>query len=90
VVALHALWDASYGWAIRLSEGLGGEGWKLGWPDTAAWVGTPTGADLTRFQAVYDGLLAVVATIGFVWALRRWRASRIDRWRAAHGPAGGG
>jgi RsiW-degrading membrane proteinase PrsW (M82 family) len=86
VVTLHALWDASYGCAIRISEGLGGEGWNLGWPDTAAWVGTPTGADLTRFQAVYDGLLAVVATIGFLWALRRWRAYRIDRWRAAHVP----
>jgi len=84
VVALHALWDASYGWAIRVSEGLGGEGWTLGWPDTSAWVGTPTGADLTRFQAVYDGMLAVVAAIGLVWALRRWRAYQIDRWRAVH------
>jgi len=86
VVTLHALWDASYGWAIRVSEGLGGEGWTLGWPDTSAWVGTPTGADLTRFQAVYDGMLAVIATIGLVWAVRRWRAYQIDRWRAAHAP----
>jgi hypothetical protein len=84
VVTLHALWDASYGWAIRISEGLGGEGWTLGWPDTSAWVGTPTGADLARFQAVYDGMLAVVATIGLVWAVRRWRAYQIDRWRVAH------
>jgi hypothetical protein len=37
-----------------------------------------------RFQAVYDGMLAVVATIGLVWAVRRWRAYQIDRWRAAH------
>ncbi len=87
VVCLHALWDASYGWAIRVSEGLGGEGWTLGWPDTSAWVGTPTGADLTRFQAVYDGMLAVLAAVGLVWAVRRWRASRIDRWRAAHARA---
>jgi len=84
VVALHALWDASYGWAIRISEGLGGEGWTIGWPDTSAWVGTPTGADLTRFQTIYDAMLAVVATIGVVWAVRRWRAYQIDRWRAAH------
>jgi protease PrsW len=84
VVSLHALWDASSGWAIRVSEGLGGEGWTLGWPDTSAWVGSPTGADLTRYQAVYNGMLAIVATVGLVWALRRWRAYQIDRWRAAH------
>jgi protease PrsW len=84
VAALHALWDASTGWAIRVSEGLGGEGWTLGWPDTSAWVGTPTGADLTRYQAVYDGMLAIVATIGLVWAFRSWRAYQIDRWRSAH------
>jgi hypothetical protein len=50
-------------------------------------VGTPTGADLTRFQAAYDGMLAVVAAIGLVWAVRCWRAYRIDRWRAAHAQA---
>jgi RsiW-degrading membrane proteinase PrsW (M82 family) len=84
VAALHGLWDASYGWAIRISQGLGGEGWRLEWPNTAAWVGRPTGADLVRFQVIYDGLLVIIACIGFVWALRRWRAYRIDRWRAAH------
>jgi protease PrsW len=90
VVSLHGFWDASYGLAIRISQGLGGEGWTAGWPDTAAWVGSPTGSDLARFQAVYDGLLAITATIGLVWALRRWRAYRIDRWRAAHpGPVTG-
>jgi protease PrsW len=88
VVTLHALWDASYGWAIRISEGLGGEGWTLGWPDTSAWVGSPTGADLTRFQVVYDVMIAIVATIGLVWAVRQWRAFRIDRWRAAHAAPG--
>ena len=29
VVTLHGCWDASYGCAIRISEGLGGEGWVL-------------------------------------------------------------
>jgi RsiW-degrading membrane proteinase PrsW (M82 family) len=84
VASLHGLWDASYGWAIRISQGLGGEGWTFGWPNTAAWVGTPTGADLTRFQVVYDTLLAINAIVGLTWALRRWRAYRIDRWRAAN------
>ena len=84
VACLHGLWDASYGWAIRISEGLGGQGWVFGWPDTAAWVGTPTGADLVRFQAVYDVLLAINAIVGVAWALRRWRVCRIDRWRAAN------
>jgi RsiW-degrading membrane proteinase PrsW (M82 family) len=87
VAALHGLWDASYGCAIRISQGLGGEGWTAGWPNTAAWVGTPTGADLARFQVVYDVLLAINAIVGLTWALRRWRVYRIDRWRAAN--AGG-
>jgi protease PrsW len=84
VVTLHACWDASYGWAIRISRGLGGEGWAFGWPDTAAWVGSPSGTDLVRFQFVYNGLLAVVAAIGLVWAFRGWRAYQIDRWSEAH------
>jgi len=84
VVSLHALWDASYGFAIRISEGLGGAGWTLGWPDTAAWVGLPTGADLTRFNVVYFALLAIIAIVAAVWALRRWRAYQIDRWSLAH------
>jgi protease PrsW len=84
VVVLHGCWDASYGLAIRISRGVGGQGWEIGWPDTAAWVGTPSGADLVRFQVVYDGLLAIVGVIGLVWAIRRWRAYQIDRWRAAH------
>lgn len=84
VVTLHGCWDASYGWAIRISQGLGGEGWKFGWPDTAAWVGTPTGSDLFRFQVVYDVMVGIVGLIGLVWAIRRWRAYRIDRWTKAH------
>jgi RsiW-degrading membrane proteinase PrsW (M82 family) len=84
VAALHGLWDGSYGAAIRISEGLGGQGWVLGWPNTAAWVGTPTGADLVRFQAIYDVLLAINAIAGVAWAMRRWRAYQVDRWRAAH------
>ncbi len=87
VVTLHACWDASYGWAIRVSSGLGGEGWVFGWPDTAAWVGTPSGADLVRFQLIYNGLLAVVAAIGLVWAIRGWRAYRFDRWSEARAVA---
>jgi protease PrsW len=84
VAALHGLWDQSYGWAIRLSQGLGGEGWDFGWPDTAAWVGLPTGADLVRFQVVYNVLLGVNGIVGTVWVIRRWRAYRIDRWKEAH------
>jgi RsiW-degrading membrane proteinase PrsW (M82 family) len=84
VVALHGCWDASYGSAIRISEGLGGEGWVLGWPQTAAWVGSPTGSDLLRFQIVYDVMVGIVGLIGLVWAVRRWRRYRIDRWTEAH------
>ena len=79
-----ACWDASYGFAIRISRGIGGYGWDLDWPDTAAWVGAPSGGDLWRFQIAYDVLLAAIALIGLVWAIRRWRAYQIDRWTETH------
>jgi protease PrsW len=81
VIMIHGSWDASYGWAIRISRGIGGEGWTFGWPNTAAWVGTPSGSDLFRFQIVYYGLLIILGVIGLVWALRRWRA-----YQSTHGP----
>jgi hypothetical protein len=84
VAALHGCWDASYGWAIRITEGLGGEGWQLGWPDTAAWIGTPTGSDLLRFQVVYAVLQGLLSLVGLIWAIRRWRRYQIDRWTEAH------
>jgi protease PrsW len=84
VVTLHGFWDASYGWAIRIANGVGGLGWELGWPDTAQWVGSPSGADLIRFQVVYDGLLAIISVIGLAWAVHRWRVYQIDRWLRAH------
>ena len=84
VVALHGLWDASYGWAIRLSNWIGGEGLELGWPNTADWVGAPTGDDLTRFTFAYDTLLVILGLIGIAWAVRRWRAYEINRWSSAH------
>ena len=44
VVALHAIWDQSYGWGIVITQGVVGPGWELEWPNTAAWVGSPSGA----------------------------------------------
>ena len=84
VVALHGFWDAAYGWAIRISQWLGGADLDIGWPNTADWVGSPTGGDLTRFTFVYDTLLGILALIGTVWAVRRWRAYQFDRWSSAH------
>ena len=88
VVALHAAWDASYGVAIRVSLGLGGYGWRLTWPHTELWPGEPSGAELWRFQIVYDAFLLILAVIGFVWAHRRWRAHRLDRRTREHPRAG--
>jgi protease PrsW len=73
IVALHGLWDASYGWAIIATRGLEGDGWTLGWPNTQAWIGEPTGGTLVVFQVVYTGLLVVNSLIGAVWVVRRWR-----------------
>ncbi|HEX6026160.1 MAG TPA: PrsW family glutamic-type intramembrane protease [Solirubrobacter sp.] len=84
VVALHGFWDASYGWAIRVSNWIDGHGLILGWPNTADWIGFPTSDELTRFTVVYDTMLGILSLIGIVWAIRRWRAYRIDRWSSAH------
>ena len=84
VMALHGMWDLSDSLSIRLSQGLGGEGWTFDWPNNAAWVGSPTGADLIRFEVIYTALLLIVASVGLGWAIRRWRAYQIDRWSADH------
>jgi hypothetical protein len=73
VVLLHAAWDATYGASIIVTRGLEGEGWSLGWPNTEAWVGDPTGGTLVTFQVVYDVLIAVNGLVGATWAVRRWR-----------------
>jgi hypothetical protein len=84
VVALHAAWDAAYGFAIDISLWISGAPFTLRWPNTAAWAGEPTGALLWRFQLVYDCMLVVLGVIGCAWALRCWRAYHVERWARAH------
>ena len=67
VSALHGAWDASYGWAIWVTQGLTGSGWIADWPDDSYWEVVPTKHQLWIYQAMYDGALAVIATIGVVW-----------------------
>jgi RsiW-degrading membrane proteinase PrsW (M82 family) len=76
VVVLHAAWDATYAWAITISEGLVGTGWHVAWPNTKRWAGSPTGDDLVVWQVAYDVLIAINAAIGTTWIVRRWRAYR--------------
>jgi protease PrsW len=73
IVGLHAVWDASYGGAIMVTQGLTGTGWSPAWPNAQAWIGEPAGATLVVFQAVYDGLIAICAALGATWVVRRWR-----------------
>jgi hypothetical protein len=73
VVALHGMWDASYGWAIVITRGLVGSGWKFDWPNVAAWVGAPTGSELHTFRIVYDVLLALNGLLGTLWIIRTYR-----------------
>ena len=75
VSALHGAWDASYGWAIWVTQGLTGSGWIADWPDDSYWEVVPTKQQLWIYQAMYDGALAVIATIGVVWVVRTWRHS---------------
>ena len=74
VVVLHALWDASNGYAIMLTQGILGDGWALEWPKTADWVGFPTGQDLEVYNAISFLLLVLIAAIGTLWLVRDWRA----------------
>jgi protease PrsW len=74
VIALHAAWDASYGWAILLAQGLEGNNWSASWPNTEAWIGTPSGSELAAFNVAYCLLLGLNATIGTLWVIQRWRS----------------
>ncbi len=73
VIALHGAWDATYGWAIWITQGLTGSGWIADWPDGTYWEGVPTQEELWVFQLMYDAALAVNALIGVVWVVRSWR-----------------
>ncbi|HET7488076.1 MAG TPA: PrsW family glutamic-type intramembrane protease [Acidimicrobiales bacterium] len=73
VVALHAAWDASYGWSIVVTQGLVGDGWSWTLPNASHWVGSPTGDDLAVFNIVYNGLLIINATIGAMWVAHKHR-----------------
>jgi RsiW-degrading membrane proteinase PrsW (M82 family) len=79
IVALHAAWDASYGWAIMLTKGVMGDGWTLAFPNTQAWIGAPDGTRLVVFQAIYDALIAVWGVLGAAWVVHRWRAYQAAR-----------
>jgi protease PrsW len=74
VVVLHAMWDASNGWAITLTQGILGDGWTLDWPRTKDWVGLPTGQELEVYNAISFGLLVLIASVGTFWLVREWRA----------------
>jgi RsiW-degrading membrane proteinase PrsW (M82 family) len=73
VIALHALWDQSYGWAIMLAQGVTGEGWDLVWPNAQAWITLPSSEALVWFNVFSNGLLVVNALIGMTWVVMSWR-----------------
>ncbi len=74
VVALHALWDQSSGWAVMLTKALVmDEGWHVVWPNAQLWVIHPTGSALTWFNVFYDLLLALWGLIGATWVVLAWR-----------------
>ena len=75
VVALHALWDQSSGWAVMLTKApRDGRGLARCVAERAA-LGrsTPTGSDLIWFNVFYDVLLALWALIGATWVVLAWR-----------------
>jgi protease PrsW len=79
VMALHAVWDQTYGWAIMLAQAVTGEGWHLAWPNAQAWIVLPGSDALVWFNVFYNGLLAVNALIGLTWIVLSWR--KYAHWR---------
>ena len=73
VVALHAIWDQAYGWAVALSKGVSGVGWALIWPHEEAWPVPPSAEEVIWFNVFYNGILAVLSLVGLIWVLRAWR-----------------
>ena len=79
VVALHAVWDQAYGWAVALSKGVSGVGWALVWPNEEHWAVAPSAQEVVWFNVFYNGILVVLGLIGLIWVLREWRV--YGRWR---------
>ena len=74
VIALHALWDQSSGWAVMLTKALVmDEGWHIVWPNAQLWVISPTGSTLVWFNTFYDVLLGLWGLIGATWVISAWR-----------------
>ncbi|MEU4559400.1 PrsW family glutamic-type intramembrane protease [Actinoplanes sp. NPDC023936] len=73
IVTIHGIWDACYGWAIWLTQGLVGNGWVADWPDGYYWESTPTRNELWIFQAFYSTTQIILSIIGLVWVVLSWR-----------------
>jgi hypothetical protein len=73
VAALHGAWDATYGWAIWITQGLLGSGWVADWPDASYWEEVPTPKELWVFHVMYDVALALNGLVGVLWIIRSWR-----------------
>jgi RsiW-degrading membrane proteinase PrsW (M82 family) len=73
IALLHTAWDSWTGWAVMLTKGIVEDTWIVGWPNTEAWISSPTGNLLAVWQVIYDGLLIINSIIGFSWLLHEWR-----------------
>jgi protease PrsW len=78
VMALHALWDSTYGWAITFAQGVSEGGWDVTWPNAQAWITLPSSGALVWFTVFYVGFLAINALIGITWIVTSWRT--YGRW----------
>jgi len=73
ITTIHGIWDACYGWAIWLTQGLVGAGWVADWPDDYYWEGTPTHRELYIFQGIYSTTQILLSIIGLTWVILSWR-----------------
>jgi hypothetical protein len=74
VSALHALWYAMHGIALRLTLLLTeGEAYR---PSANGWLVEPSAAQVRLLPVLEWGGLALVSAVGITWLLLEWRAGR--------------
>jgi len=83
VVALHAVSDQAYGWAVALQQRRDRRRLGARLAQRGALGPGPSSQQLVWFNVFYNGVLAVIGLIGLIWILREWRV--YGRWRTARG-----
>ena len=78
IVAIHALWDASYGVGIILTKWFTGDGFHFVWPNVDTWVISPSRNQLIVFDVTYNGILVLLSILATTWIVHVYRHAAPD------------